>query len=253
MEQTTDSTVSYTQAEYPGDRQDVIAQYVDRIIRRITERPYDSVPQLFQHVALDGPCQNPADVLRLFGGRIIFCHTCRRMSIIRKAVLNNETDAMPVELRMRTERGQPGLDPPFTDYRHFWCPHLDSPRLYWYEVEGMREEIYRYPAVLNTDSFFDETEEDSCQTSGGTDDDVECSEWFQPMGPIGAEYLWGPPPDSRRTDTDEEENDERSGSVNGRQLSQINMNEEVNQDESDNEDWSHPPPVNTMGLEWFYE
>ena len=216
----------------------MIAHYVDLITKRIAGRPYDSIPQLFQHVAQGGPCQSPADVLRLFGGWIIFCHTCRRMSILRKAALNDELDTMPIELRARAERGQPGLVPPFTDFRHFWCPHLDSPRLYWYEVEGMKDEIYRYPAALSTDDFFNETEDDSCQTDGGTDNGMEGSEWFQSMGPIG---------------DDEEVNDERSGSEDGRHLSQINMEGEVYENKSDNEDWSQPPSINTMGHEWFYE
>ena len=185
MQQTTDSTVSYTQAEDTGDRQDMIAYYVDQIIRRVVERPYDSVPQLFQFVAQGGPCLSPADVLRLFGGRSIFRHTCRRMSVIRRAVLNNEMDTIPIDLRTWVEREQPVLDPPFRDYRHFWCPHRDSLKLYWYEVEGMKEEIYRYPAVLDTDEFFQETEEESWQTGANMDDDMEDSEWFRAMGPWG--------------------------------------------------------------------
>ena len=99
MRSTTDSTASYTQAEDQVDRQDMITYYVDQILRRIAERPYDSISQLLQYAARGGPRRTPADALRLFGGRIIFRRTCRRMSLIRRAALNSEMDAIPADLR----------------------------------------------------------------------------------------------------------------------------------------------------------
>ena len=116
MQQTTDSTASYTQAEDQGDRQDMMAHYVDPILRRIVECPYDSIPQLFQYVTQGGPCLSPADVLRLFGGQIIFRQTCRRMSIVRRAALNHEMSAIPIDLRTWTEQDRPAMNPPYRDY-----------------------------------------------------------------------------------------------------------------------------------------
>ena len=151
MQSTTDSAASYTQAEDPVGRQDMIKYYTDQVLRRVVGRPNDSIPQLFPHAARGGPCLTPADVLRLFGGRIIFRHMCRRMSLSRRAVLNAELDTIPLDLRTWTTSEPPAMGPPFRDCRDLWCPHLDSPALFWYEASGMEEEICRYPAVLDTD------------------------------------------------------------------------------------------------------
>ena len=129
MQYATESTISYTQAEDSEDRQSMIAYYVDQLLRRIAEYPYDSIPQLFQYVTRGGPCLCPADVLRLFGGRIIFRHTCRRMNSVRRAVLNGEMDTMPVDLRTWVGSERPEIGPPYRGYRHFWCPNLNSPTL----------------------------------------------------------------------------------------------------------------------------
>ena len=97
----------------------------------------------------------------------------------------------------------------------------------------MEEEIYRYPAVLDTDWFFQETESESQWADTNMDDGMEESSWFGVVGPIDAEYFWEPPGDDW----------------------QSNMNEEANEDgsENENEDWAQPPSINTMGLERFYE
>ena len=231
MQQTTESTVSYTEAEYTDDRQNMIAYYVDQLIRRITERPYDSIPQLFQYVTRGGPCQSQADVLRLFGGRIIFRQTCRRMNAIRRAVLNGEMGTMPVDLRTWDGPVRPVMDPPYADYRYYWCPVLYSRALFWYATEGMEEEICRYPAVLDTDDFFDETEDISLQTDGATDDDKEESEWFGAINPIQDEFFWELESENWQTI----------------------IEEESNEGESDDEEWRRPPPINTSGPEWYYE
>ena len=123
------------------------------------------------------------------------------------------------------------MSPPFQDCRSSWCPHLDSQTLSRYEAPGMEEEIYRYPAVLDTDEFFQETEDESHQTDATTDDSMEASRWFGALNPIGSGYFWESPGESWLTDTDRE----------------------VNWDGSETEDWSRPPQINTMGQEWFYE
>ena len=51
------------------------------------------------------------------------------------------------------------------------------------------------------------------------------------MNPVSNGYFWELPSGSWLTDTDKE----------------------VNGDGSDNGDWSRPPQINAMGLEWFYE
>ena len=231
MQTATDSTVSYTHAEDPVDRQDMVAYYVDQVIRRVVERPYDSVPQLFQYAVRGGPCLTPADVLRLFGGGNIFRNTCRRMSVIRRAVLNNEMHTIPVDLRTWTEWEQPEMDPPFTDYRGLWCPHLDSPELFWYRAPGMEEEICRYPAVLGTDEFFSETGNESWQTDITQEPGTDESDWFGVLRPISYEHYWEMPDESWVTDTAADSFD----------------------NESDSEEWRRPPPINTAGWEWFYE
>ena len=190
MQQTTYSTVSYSEAEDQVDRQDKIGYYVDQLLRRVVERPYYSIPQPFQYVTLGGPCITPADVLRLFGGRAIFRRACRRMNIIRRAALNDELDAIPIDLRTWTEWERPEIYPPFRDCGSWWCPHLDSPALFWYEDQGMEEETYRYPAVLDAGEFFQETESENWPEDADTDDDVEESAWLQATGPVDDEQYY---------------------------------------------------------------
>ena len=231
MQQTTDSTIPYTQEEDSEDRQNMIAYYVDQLLRRIVERPYDSVPQLFQHVTRGGPCLCPADVIRLFGGRVIFRHTCRRMNMIRRAVLNDTIDTVPVELRTGTEQERSEMVPPFTDYRYFWCPNLGSPVLFWYVAEGMEQEINRYPAVLYTDEFFQETESEDSRTDVSLDYSTDGDEWFGALGPIDEMRFWEATDSHSPVRTDAESSDE----------------------ETSDEEWRRPPPINTSGPEWYYE
>ena len=229
MQQTTESTVSYTQAEYSEDRQSMIAYYVDQPLRRIVECPYDSIPQLFQYVTRGGPCLCQADVLRLFGGQIIFRHTCRRMNMIRRAALNEAMDSAPADLRTWTEQERPEMDPPFTDYRYFWRPNLNSPTLFWYVAEDMEQEISRYPAVLYTDEFFQETENESGLTDTSLDYYTDSDEWFGVLGPIDGMRFWEATDNSSPMHTDAESSDE----------------------ETSDEEWRRPPPINTSGLEWY--
>ena len=231
MQLTTDSTVSYTQAEDPAVRQDMITYYVDQIIGRLVERPHDSVPQLFQFAVRSGPCLTPADVLRLFGGRIVFRRTCRRMNLIRRAVLNDEMDTVPVDLDTWTEWGQPGLDPPQQDRRGHWCPQLGSQEMFGYELPGMEEEICRYPAVIGTDELFQETEDESYQTDVSLINYVDSGEWFGVLDPISVVRSWEEPDISDLMDQEAVSSEDEDGS----------------------EEWRRPPPINTAGLEWFYE
>ena len=124
------------------------------------------------------------------------------------------------------------MDPPFRDCRHFWCPQLGSPTLFWYVAENMEEEIYRFPAVLDTDEFFfQETENESQQTEANTDDGMMTDEWFGAMNPVDSGQFWEMPEESWLTDT----------------------NREASWEGSETEEWGRPPQINTMGLEWFYE
>ena len=231
MQQTTESAVSYTQAEDSEDRQSMIAYYVDQLVRRIVECPYDSTPQLFQHVTRGGPCLCQADVLRLFGGQNIFRHTCRRMDMIRRAALNDTMESVPVDVRTRTEQDGTEMDPPFTDYRYYWCPNLSSSTLFWCVTKDMEQEISRYPAILYTDEFFQETENESGQTVTDQDNHTDSGEWFEARGPIDAMRFWEAMNDYSPTHMDAQSSDE----------------------ETSNEEWRRSPPINTSGLEWYYE
>ena len=115
MEQQKDSAMSDTEAEDQVGRQGMIKYYVDGLVRGAVERPYDSAPQLLQHMTLAGPCPSQGDVPHLSGGRIIFCRTCRRMNAIRRAALNGEMNLIPADLRTCTGPGEPKMDPPFQD------------------------------------------------------------------------------------------------------------------------------------------
>ena len=103
--------------------------------------------------------------------------------------------------------------------------------LFWYEAPGMEEGICRYPAVLDTDEFSQETEDESWQTNESMEASLEESDWFGTMSPINNERFWEPPSESWITETDRE----------------------MLTDGSDDSDWRRPPPINTAGLEWFYD
>ena len=154
------------------------------------------------------------------------------MNSIRRAVLNGEMGMMPMDLRTRSGPERPEMDPPYRDYRYYWCPNLNSSTLFWYETENMEEEICRYPAVLDTDDFFYETENESCQTDGKTDGNTEDSDWFGALNPVDDEYFWERDSESWQTVTGEEPQEEEG---------------------SDDEEWRRPPPINTLGPEWYYE
>ena len=141
-------------------------------------------------------------------------------------------DTTPADLRTWVGSERPEMDPPYRDYRYFWCPNLNSPALFWHVTEDMEEEIYRYPAAQDTDDFFYETEDECYQTDGTMSGNMEESEWFGALDPVNNELFWGPYSESWQTITDEEAED-----GNG----------------SDDEEWRRPPPINTSRSEWYYE
>ena len=220
MEQSTESARSDTDAPDMEDRQSMIGYYVDEITQRLVEYPYESVPQLLQFVAQWGPCATMEEVLHLFGGRRIFIRPCHRMNLIRGAVLRGDLESAPADLRRWIEMERPEMGPPYCDSQDWWAPHLDSAQTFWHNMQAMDEEIIRYPTLMEcyTDEYFGETTDES---------------W--PM------------------EKDGDENDGRNGNEDERQLPQTNANEEGQEDQSDDEEWRRPPPINTMGLEWFYE
>ena len=123
------------------------------------------------------------------------------------------------------------MDPPFTDYRYYWCPNLNSSTLFWYVTKDMEQEISRYPAILYTDEFFQETENESGQTETDQDNHTDSGEWFEARGPIDAMRFWEAMNDYSPTHMDAQSSDE----------------------ETSNEEWRRPPPINTSGLERYYE
>ena len=183
--------MSDTEAVDQVNRPHMIEYYADEIIGRLTDRPYDSAPQLFQYATLGGPCLSKEDAVHLFGGWIIFLRTCRRMNAIRRAMLNDVMGTAPVDLRTWTEQERPSMDPPLQDHRSSRSPHLDGPALWGYEEPGMEEEITRYPAVLDTEEYSHESENDNWPADSDVNMDMEDSGWFQCMGGVFGEGYYG--------------------------------------------------------------
>ena len=179
MEQATGSSLSDAEAVDQVDRQHMIEYYVDEIIGRLVERPFDSAPQLFQYATMGGPRLSQEGKLHLFGGRIIFLRARRRVNAIRRSVLYDAMDTIPRHLRTWAVRERPSMDPPFRDRRSSRSPHLDSPALWWYEEPDTGEEITRYPAVLDTEVYFHESDNNNWPDESDVDMDAEDSEWFQ--------------------------------------------------------------------------
>ena len=236
VKMSSESTISDEDVPETRDRQGMIEYYVDELILRMVENPYDSTPQLFRHISQNGPCVEPGHVLHIFGGSIIFRRTCDRLSLIRDAALRGTLDRIPVDLARWGGQEQPDLEPPFYDFRDWWCPHPYDRHLFWYEgvlslQPGMYRSIVRYPTHTDTDEFFNHVEEDIYPSDTNVDEDTEDSDWFAVEGPVNTAQFWEPPSESELTDIDME------------------MATEGN----DNEEWGQPPPVNTMGPEWHYE
>ena len=156
----------------------MIEYYVDELILRMVESPNDSTPQLFRHISENGPCVEPGHVLHIFGGGIIFRRTCRRLHLIRDAALRDTLARLPIDLARWTGPEQPDLEPPFYDFRDWWCPHIYDRNLFWYEgvlslQPGMYRSIARYPTHTDTDEYFGHAEEDAYPT------DSESETWHQ--------------------------------------------------------------------------
>ena len=112
------------------------------------------------------------------------------MNAIRRAVLNDEMDTAPVDLGTWTEQERPSMEPPFRGHRGSWSPHLDSPALWRYEEPGMEEEITRYPAVLDTEECFHESENDNWPDESEVDTDIKGGEWFHGLGGVHGERYY---------------------------------------------------------------
>ena len=185
----TDSTISDEDAPDPADRQSTIEYYVDELILRIVDSPCDPTPQLFRHITQYGPCVEPAHVLHVFGGSIIFRRTCERMNLIRDAALRDVLDAIPVDLRRWRESARPAMELPFRDYRSWRRPHIYDDDLFWYEgalssQPGMYRNIVRYPTRADTDEYFRYREEDAYPSES------EDGNWNQPLNIMETEWQY---------------------------------------------------------------
>ena len=225
-----DSTFSDEDAPELRDRQGMIEYYVDELILRMVENPCDSTPQLFRHITQNGPCVEPGHVLHIFGGGIIFRQTCARLTLIRDAALRGTLGRIPMDLARCMGLEQPGLEPPFYDFRDLWCPHPNDRFLFWYEgvlplQPGMYRSIPRYPTQTDTDEFFERAEEDAYPT------DSDSGDWFGVQDPVDEAQFWAV-------------EDDRSP---------VNSGIQTSGDESSDEEWRQPPPKNTSGPEWYYE
>ena len=108
-------------------------------------------------------------MLHIFGGGIIFRRTCNRLNLIRDAALRDTLARIPVDLARWGGPEQPDLEPPFYDFRDWWCPHVYDRNLFWFEgvlslQPGMYRDIVRYPAHTDTDEYFGCIEEDAYPT-----------------------------------------------------------------------------------------
>ena len=198
MEDSTESTRSQTAHWTQQGRQSITNYYVNEIMTRLVEHPYASVPDLFQYMQMGGPYMGEEELLDLFGGRDMLVRTCRRMNIIRRAVLNGELGNLPVDLG-NWRGGEPrGTGRERNEYIDWWTPHLEGGDVFWYTMEGMENEIIRYPSWPDTDHFpgmpaeeqMEETESES--TSHG---------WIQMLMP--QDWYWEADPEANLPDDEE--------------------------------------------------
>ena len=174
-----DSTISDEDVPEYRDRQSMIEYYVDELILHMVENPHESTPQLFRRISQFGPCVRPEHIIHIFGGGIIFRRTCRRLHLIRDAALRGTLSQLPRDLGRWGGPEDPELEPPFHDFRDWWCPHIYDRHLFWFEgvlslQPGMYRDIVRYPTHTDTDEFFGNMEENDNPS------DSESEDWAQP-------------------------------------------------------------------------
>ena len=155
-----ESTYSEGDPWTPKERQGMINYYVNELMGRIVERPYESVPELLQYLQTGGPCMNEEEILKLFGGRPILLRTCRRMNIIRRAALQGKVDDLPIALGNWEGGALRAEGTTESEYIDWWAPHLDSPDLFWRNLPGMEDELQRFPSRVDTDDYLATSTED---------------------------------------------------------------------------------------------
>ena len=152
-EDATESTRAHTIFRSNESRQGMTNYYVNELLGRLMEHPYESVPELLQYLQRGGPCPEEENLLRLFGGRPIFIHTCRRMNIVRRAVLQGWIDQLPIGLNAwggNMNRAGETMEVASIDW---WTPHLDEQNLFRHQIPNMEEEIQRYPSYIDTEEY----------------------------------------------------------------------------------------------------
>ena len=80
------------------------------------------------------------------------------------------------------------MNPPLRGCRSTRRPFPDSPELFWYEAQGVEEEIARYPALVGTGEYFRESHNENWPED--SEGDTADSGWRQFTGEVDQERFY---------------------------------------------------------------
>ena len=101
----TESTVSTELRVDSADAQSTLDWYVTGMLGIVTERPYVTMTEVLETLALGGPCTTKNNLIHLLGGPQVFEETYRRMEGIRRAKVKNKLKLLPLGSVHGTEEG----------------------------------------------------------------------------------------------------------------------------------------------------
>ena len=142
--------------------------YVAEMLHCVQDDPWISIPGIWKYITQGGPCVRPRGVMHLFGGMGQFKRTCRRLDVVRWAVIKHREDELPLGQEFQTsqeisERVRAGKR---DEYTKWLSPDIWSIEPYGEEhcaLEWNKTVCYR-PSQEDSDDFVDEDSGDEAPT-----------------------------------------------------------------------------------------
>ena len=177
MERTDDSTVE-TDEYADTERQGIVDHYTTLAIQMILADPWVSVPVMVEYMLSIGPWSVTGDIVSVFRGRVISRSTMNRLNSIRIAVLQGNTEMMPITTEVR-DGSKPGYD----EYVHWWAPYVrgEDGVLFPIDATNLEGEMApRYPRdgssteemlqVIDSDASAEDMSENAIEEDPGNDE-----------------------------------------------------------------------------------
>ena len=176
MEDMTESTRSTLSYESRVDSQSMLDHYVREMPDCLREDPWSSTPEIWAYITSGGPCARPKGVMHLFAALKQFRRTCRRMDVLRWAVIMKREDELPLgqepqtleEIHARTDVNRRD------ECMLRWCPDIWSCEPYDEAHRRLPQDktlCYRH-SPDDSDGYFEAESGDEVPTQS-TDSDMD--------------------------------------------------------------------------------